>query len=235
MSEDMRIDSIELGFRKDNVAVEPIQFACRVTATSACSGNTEVANGMALPVGMTVAARETQTCSRLLAWNADQRRGIKQPDTRAVALRKRGYVAPFPALVRGCDVPLSKWNSASGCKPPSKDKAGGAVIDAEPMWTSTHDARVLLSDWDRFQAMNASVGARLSHGKSGVHGMGVFARLPIKAGDWVVEYQGEARHRLCLHVPWMPSSLRFCPVAVWICAVRLNRVVHTNKVFMQVS
>lgn len=152
-----------------------------------------MAHGVALPVGMSVTGRLDQTCARILTWNANKRRGIKEPDSITVALRKQGYVAAFPALALGGDVPVSTWNKALACEP-SPLRSVGSADQAEAACNgnalSSWSPR-LLTDWDRFDAMNSTVGARLSHGKSGVHGMGVFARLPIKAGDWVLEYQGE--------------------------------------------
>eukprot|EP00892_Ulva_mutabilis_P003513 jgi/Ulvmu1/1533/UM011_0263.1 len=173
----------------------------RNMGTSQCEdvpGVHEVANGMALPVSMTLTGAESQSCARLLAWNADRRRGIKQPDTRAVALRKRRYITEMPALERGCDVPVSTWNRPRSCGAVClEQKASGDT----PLCSSVYQSHKLLqSDADRFQEMNASMGARLTHGKSGVHGMGVFARLPIRAGDWVVEYQGELIRSIILEV-----------------------------------
>lgn len=157
------------------------------------TGDEEVAHGIALPVGMSVTGRRDRTCARTLTWNANKRRGIKEPDSITVALRKQGYVSAFSALSLGCDVPVSMWNKVSAYVSSPHQNMGSAE-HPDPVgnhkdvssWTAQ-----LLTDWDRFEAMNSTVSARLSHGKSGVHGMGVFARLPMKAGDWVLEYQGE--------------------------------------------
>ncbi|WIA30589.1 hypothetical protein OEZ86_000671 [Tetradesmus obliquus] len=43
---------------------------------------------------------------------------------------------------------------------------------------------------DRYEAMNASAAARVCSGKSAIHGLGVFAKVPHKAGELVVEYMG---------------------------------------------
>ena len=169
-------------------------------------GDDEVSNQVALPVGMTVAGR-APTCARILAWNTIKRRGIKQPDSRAVALRKQKYITAFPAFPTGRYAPVSAWNALFSTASSLDKSSGAASPGVSPCLHLLHP--LLLSDWDRFQAMNESVGARLSHGKSGVHGMGVFARLPIKAGDWVVEYQGKEPQRvsecLCL---WFPVSFQ---------------------------
>ena len=51
------------------------------------------------------------------------------------------------------------------------------------------------TDLERYAAMSETVGARLAHGKSRIHGMGVFARVNHKAGDWLVEYCGASLRR----------------------------------------
>jgi hypothetical protein len=47
----------------------------------------------------------------------------------------------------------------------------------------------------RYQHMSTTEGFRVRSGASGIHGQGVFATLPHKAGDLVVEYRGEVISR----------------------------------------
>jgi hypothetical protein len=46
------------------------------------------------------------------------------------------------------------------------------------------------TDVQRYQLMRETAGRRLTHGKSRIHGTGVFARVNHKAGDWLSEYCG---------------------------------------------
>lgn len=128
-----------------------------------------------------------------MAWNCHKRRGIKEPDSRSVAVRKQGYVEALPALVPRCDVPPSQWNAAGMVDPAAglNSSAGKAQHTCAALPLSSLNSQILLPDWDLYENMKKTVGARLTHGKSGVHGLGVFARVPHKAGDWVVEYAGQ--------------------------------------------
>jgi hypothetical protein len=64
------------------------------------------------------------------------------------------------------------------------------------------------TDLERFKHMDSTVSLRLTPGKSGIHGMGVFARVPISTGDWVIEYVGVhfLFYTSALVIPSIPCS-----------------------------
>jgi len=45
----------------------------------------------------------------------------------------------------------------------------------------------------RYAQMVASTGRRLTHGKSAIHGTGVFTRIAHTRGAWMIEYAGVER------------------------------------------
>lgn len=183
-----------------------------LTGREPLAGDDEVVHGVALPVGMSIAECTPQSCARTLTWNANKRRRIKEPDTRLVALRKQRYITAFPALVLGCHVPASAWNASYVTKSLPQCEPSMLFIEQDNTYAdkimSSSSPQHLWTDWERFSIMSSTVGARLSHGKSGIHGMGVFARLPAKAGDWVVEYQGQVL-LLCQDCPSSCATAAF--------------------------
>ncbi|PKI69555.1 hypothetical protein CRG98_010038 [Punica granatum] len=44
---------------------------------------------------------------------------------------------------------------------------------------------------EKYRFMRETFRKRLAFGKSGIHGFGIFAKLPHRAGDMVIEYTGE--------------------------------------------
>jgi SET domain-containing protein len=44
---------------------------------------------------------------------------------------------------------------------------------------------------EKYTFMKETYRKRLAFGKSGIHGFGIFAKLPHRAGDMVIEYTGE--------------------------------------------
>jgi hypothetical protein len=68
------------------------------------------------------------------------------------------------------------------------------------------------TDLERYLLMQQTSGRRLTHGKSSIHGTGVFARVNHLAGDWLIEYSGAIAHPCCssqraiyLVAPFQPS------------------------------
>ena len=57
------------------------------------------------------------------------------------------------------------------------------------------------TDYEKYRLMQQSVGLRLTHGKSRIHGTGVFARVDHRAGDWLIEYSGAHLARLLSSCP----------------------------------
>lgn len=121
-------------------------------------------NGMLLPHGLS-AGGLSKTCARLLKSTCASKSGVQKPDLAAVVQRKRQYVPSLPAAALMCDLPYGGMQKLQGVQ-------GTA------------------SDLERFRHMNSTIALRLTPGKSGIHGMGAFARVPINAGDWVIEYVG---------------------------------------------
>jgi hypothetical protein len=62
------------------------------------------------------------------------------------------------------------------------------------------------TDLQRFMLMRQTVNERLCHGKSAIHGTGVFARINHKAGDWLVEYAG-ASISICICMHMSPPAM----------------------------
>lgn len=121
-------------------------------------------NGQVLPHGLS-AGGLSKTCARLLISTCAAKSGVQKPDLAAVAQRKRLYTQRLPAAPLMCDLPYGGLQKL-------------AIV------------RETASDLERFKHMDQTVSLRLTPGKSGIHGMGVFARVPINAGDWVIEYVG---------------------------------------------
>ena len=156
-------------------------------------------NGMQLPHGLS-AGGLSNTCARLLVPTCAAKSGVQKPDLSAVANRKRQYVQRLPAAALMSDLPYGGMQKLQG-----------------PQGTA--------SDLERFKHMNGTVFLRLTPGKSGIHGIGVFARAPISAGDWVIEYVG-ANSRLEVHdVVVVQATKCFLCTAVRCCrfCADLNR------------
>lgn len=128
-------------------------------------------NGHVLPHGLS-AGGLAKTCARLLISTCAAKSGLQKPDFVAVAQRKRQYVRRLPAAHLMGDLPYGGGSQ----------KLGGAAGTA--------------SDLERFRHMHSTVSLRLTPGKSGIHGMGVFYRglQALPAGEWVIEYVGASHH-----------------------------------------
>ncbi|GAY48864.1 hypothetical protein CUMW_114940 [Citrus unshiu] len=120
-------------------------------------------------------------CARSEPYNYFGRRGRKEPEALAAASLKRLFVENQPYLVGGyCQ------NGLSGNTLPSI-----RVIGSKFSFSLHRDAPNFLSMADKYKHMKETFRKRLAFGKSGIHGFGIFAKHPHRAGDMVIEYTGE--------------------------------------------
>lgn len=119
-------------------------------------------------------------CARCEPYNFSERRGRKEPEAASI---KRLFVENRPYLVSGCRR-NGPWADIQG--------NGRHGMESADQNTSRHQVdglRNFISD--KYDHMRATFKKRLAFGKSGIHGFGIFAKLPHKAGDMVIEYTGE--------------------------------------------
>ncbi|XP_071696799.1 histone H3-lysine(4) N-trimethyltransferase ATX1-like [Rutidosis leptorrhynchoides] len=103
-------------------------------------------------------------CARCEPYNHFGRRGRKEPEALAAASSKRAYVENIPYLVGG------------------SEQLKNLVLD---------DQTSIVSMSEKYIYMRTTLKKRLAFGKSAIHGFGIFAKQPHKAGDMVIEYTGE--------------------------------------------
>ncbi|XWS09310.1 hypothetical protein CRYUN_Cryun40dG0074500 [Craigia yunnanensis] len=127
-------------------------------------------------------------CARTEPYSHFGRRGRKEPEALAAASLKRLFVENQPYLVGGCcqhgmpgsTLPNSRVNgvkfsfSLNKLKAPQLDAPNNILCVAE-----------------KYNYMRQTFRKRLAFGKSGIHGFGIFAKHPHRAGDMVIEYTGE--------------------------------------------
>ncbi|TXG72916.1 hypothetical protein EZV62_001495 [Acer yangbiense] len=121
-------------------------------------------------------------CARTEPYNHLGRRGRKEPEALAAASLKRLFVENQPYLVAGyCQ------HGLSGNTLPSIGLTGSKFS------ISIHKDALnnILSMADKYKYMRETFRKRLAFGKSGIHGFGIFAKHPHRAGDMVIEYTGE--------------------------------------------
>ncbi|TYJ14937.1 hypothetical protein E1A91_A10G152000v1 [Gossypium mustelinum] len=127
-------------------------------------------------------------CARTEPYSHFGRRGRKEPEALAAASLKRLFVENQPYLVGGCcqhgmsgsTVPN---NRVSGIKFSfSLNKLKAPQLDAP---------NNILPVAEKYDYMKQTFRKRLAFGKSGIHGFGIFAKHPHRAGDMVIEYTGE--------------------------------------------
>ncbi|KAL5781988.1 hypothetical protein ACOSP7_007017 [Xanthoceras sorbifolium] len=121
-------------------------------------------------------------CARSEPYNYFGRRGRKEPEALAAASLKRLFVENQPYLVAGyCQHGLS-----------GKTLPSIGVIGSKFSFSIHKDApNNILSMADKYKYMRETFRKRLAFGKSGIHGFGIFAKHPHRAGDMVIEYTGE--------------------------------------------
>ncbi|CAF1865457.1 unnamed protein product [Brassica napus] len=114
-------------------------------------------------------------CARTEPYNFLGRRGRKEPEALAAASSKRLFVENQPYLVGGCyRNEVSTYECIHGSK-------------VSQMNTPTN----IVSMAEKYKYMKETYKKRLTFGKSGIHGFGIFGKLPHRAGDMVIEYTGE--------------------------------------------
>ncbi|CAI0397255.1 unnamed protein product [Linum tenue] len=127
-------------------------------------------------------------CARTEPYNHSGRRGRKEPDALAAVSLKRLFVENQPYLVGGyCP------NESSGVPLSS---SGGAGTRFSSTLQRLRASRLsvpnnILSMAEKYNNMRQTFRKRLAFGKSAIHGFGIFAKHPHRAGDMMIEYSGE--------------------------------------------
>ncbi|TYH49708.1 hypothetical protein ES332_D10G154700v1 [Gossypium tomentosum] len=127
-------------------------------------------------------------CARTEPYSHFGRRGRKEPEALAAASLKRLFVENQPYLVGGCcqhgmsgsTVPNNRVSVIKFSLSLNKLKA--------PQLGAPNN---ILSVAEKYDYMKQTFRKRLAFGKSGIHGFGIFAKHPHRAGDMVIEYTGE--------------------------------------------
>ncbi|KDP42889.1 hypothetical protein JCGZ_23831 [Jatropha curcas] len=127
-------------------------------------------------------------CARSEPYNYFGRRGRKEPEALAAASLKRLFVENQPYLVGGYN-----QHQSSGSTLPSNGVVGSRFSSSlQRIKDSQLDApNNILSMAEKYKYMRETFRKRLAFGKSGIHGFGIFAKHPHRAGDMVIEYTGE--------------------------------------------
>ncbi|KAL1210181.1 histone H3-lysine(4) N-trimethyltransferase ATX1 [Cardamine amara subsp. amara] len=114
-------------------------------------------------------------CARTEPYNCKGRRGRKEPEALAAASSKRLFVENQPYVIGGYSRhDFSSYECIHGSK-----------------LSQMNIPSNILSMAEKYRYMKETYRKRLAFGKSGIHGFGIFAKLPHKAGDMVIEYTGE--------------------------------------------
>ncbi|KAL8200017.1 hypothetical protein R6Q57_011356 [Mikania cordata] len=117
-------------------------------------------------------------CARTEPYDYFGRRGRKEPEALAAASLKRAYVENIPYLV------------GSFCHHESLGKVPTSNVGKlKNSLLESHTS--ILSMSEKYAYMRTTFRKRLAFGKSAIHGFGIFAKQPHKAGDMVIEYTGE--------------------------------------------
>ncbi|KAA8531168.1 hypothetical protein F0562_005918 [Nyssa sinensis] len=127
-------------------------------------------------------------CARSEPYNYSGRRGRKEPEALAAASLKRLFVENRPYLVGGhCQ--HEHWGNMLSSSAPVGSKFS---ISFRKLKISQLDSpKSILSMAEKYKYMTETFRKRLAFGKSGIHGFGIFAKHPHRAGDMVIEYAGE--------------------------------------------
>ncbi|KAG8481266.1 hypothetical protein CXB51_026028 [Gossypium anomalum] len=127
-------------------------------------------------------------CARTEPYSHFGRRGRKEPEALAAASLKRLFVENQPYLVGGCC-----QHGMSGSTVPNNRVSGIKLsFSLNKLKAPQLDApNNILSVAEKYDYMKQTFRKRLAFGKSGIHGFGIFAKHPHRAGDMVIEYTGE--------------------------------------------
>jgi len=118
-------------------------------------------------------------CARTRPLDWSTRRLRREPAALAAFLAKRAFVEAMPYVVSGRRSLPALAPPLGAARPPpapAAAEAGGAAHSSVAQ---------------RFGEMRASLRARLTCGKSAIHGWGAFTKAPHAAGQMVIEYCGE--------------------------------------------
>ena len=156
------------------------------------------------------------TCARSRLADVALRRGLRAPEAREAALRKRLYVRRVPYLVvrrppregRPLLPPPARGARFDGPEFEADRLAhSGAAVQPQQQQSQQQQQQQFqqqqhwqhqqpppagrpLSQAERFARMVATTPDRVAAGKSAIHGWGAFAKSAHRAGDMVVEYAG---------------------------------------------
>lgn len=132
-------------------------------------------------------------CARSEPYHAAARRGRREPEALAAALRKRLFVENLPYRVTGCRQNPPTGGSQKGSLWSMHWESSKGPVDLAALPTPTKSAEEIevLSMSDKFRRMKSSLSQRLVFGKSAIHGMGVFTKQVHLANDMIIEYAGE--------------------------------------------
>ncbi|GAB4814051.1 hypothetical protein N2152v2_001097 [Parachlorella kessleri] len=142
-------------------------------------------------------------CARAAAFNQASRRGQRAPEAIAAAAAKRLFVQSLPYLETGhrrcglVEFGNSRGGSGGGKRwqgnPLQAYRSSSQRSSSSSLTCNKQGVQSLriLSLRDRFEEMRATVGRRVTIGKSGIHGWGAFAKVPHRAGEMVIEYAGD--------------------------------------------
>ncbi|PKA57771.1 Histone-lysine N-methyltransferase ATX2 [Apostasia shenzhenica] len=114
------------------------------------------------------------------------RRGQKAPVVVTAASAKRLYVENQPYLVTGY-----RQNGTGAALSLNKSQQTIFSSGDQKLKNQPETSVRVSSMSEKYGNMKATFRMRLAFGKSRIHGFGVFAKLPHKAGDMVIEYAGE--------------------------------------------
>lgn len=125
-------------------------------------------------------------CARSEPYNFFGRRGQKEPQVLAAASVKRLFIENRPHLVGGYH------QNQIGSSAYYNESLQTLSLSGDPkLRTRLETSASISSMTEKYQNMKTTFRKRLAFGKSRIHGFGVFAKLPHKAGDMVIEYTGE--------------------------------------------
>jgi len=129
-------------------------------------------------------------CARACPIDLRLRRGLREPDAVAASMAKRGVVESLPYVPSG--------RKRQRLLPPPQSAVVFSRRDCRNIQAEaaedppTPSRRGIKSSAERFQEMNSTTKHRLACGKSGIHGIGLFCKVPHKKGDLVIEYVGDS-------------------------------------------
>ncbi|GAB4858033.1 Mn(2+) transporter atx2 [Ancistrocladus abbreviatus] len=127
-------------------------------------------------------------CARTEPYDYFGRRGRKEPEVLAAASVKRSFLENRPYVVGGYCRHERLVHISS-----EDDLLMGSKFSFVPQdnRSSVPDVPQCTSMADKYKHMRETFMRRLTFGKSRIHGFGIFAKQPHRAGDMVIEYTGE--------------------------------------------